>query len=722
MIPGKKIQDELTKLKKLVRNSKNYFNPNYKRFNDFRKFTFETTISKEEREVNNELNRPNIEANVGTAYISRLCGEFSKQEPSIEVSMDEGSNVDPQIVPVIEGHFRHIMEEAKKANTQYSTYRDGLSGGFCALEAMTDYANEKSFDQVIKFRKSKYPTMAGFDPLATDPHKGDGDYCFQLYPKTKKDFLEEYDVDIGKIKFPSAHSIEGFTWSFNNTEDDVLLICRMFRKKKKKIKINDVAGQKKAMTDDEYKKFSEEWMASGKMEQVPVIVRSRQSFDVTICCYIFIETMVLDYEETDFKYLPIVFVDGDSVDLYDDSRGSLMQFTRPYLYNTAGAQRLKNLGVQSLAGYLNTMSQHKYIVKKEAIPEERSYLDALTRVQQASTIVVNAFKDNNPAQPIPDPIMPVQPQAAPPEISSTISMADQIIQNELGSYDAALGINENQLSGVAIVEAATQSNAAAMPFVVNYIQALNQIALIVIDLMPKYYKTPMTLPIITQDGKRDSVPINQPGGLDFNYDSNIFQVKVTAGVNFNIQKSRALNQIIAMCQAAPGFAQFMQTKGLQVLIDNFDIRGSDILKKLAEEYEQEQQQMQQQQMQMAQQAQQNNPQMLNAHAKVFTATTQAQLQAKELQLKQQQLQTEIIADQADRDAALARAHAEEVRAQADEVRSNAELAMQHAEMKHQHAKDDIEMGHKIHQSNFQNDQLVQQSQQAQTQGENQNGQ
>lgn len=686
-MPGQKIQDKLPYLKKCVEKSYNYFQENYKRFNDFRKFVYETTISERERDVNNELSRPNIECNVLTAYQSRLCGEFSKQEPSIEVALDEGAQVDPQITTVIEGHFRHILEEAKSANTQYTTYRDALSGGFCVLNVTTAYANEKSFNQVIKIRKSKYPTMCGFDPLATDPHKGDGNYSFQCLPKTKEDFKNSYGIDPDGINFPASSAIEGFQWSFNNNIDDIILVCELFEKKKKKVKIHDVAG-KGSMTDDQYKKFTADWEAKGEMAPLPVSAKTRTTEMVTICRYVFIETMVLEYEETDYKYLPHIFVDGDSIDLYDNSRGSIKQLTRPYCYNAEGAQRLKNLGMQSLAGYLEMMSQHKYIIKKEAIPQEKSYLDALTRVQQASTLVVNAFKDNNPNHQIPDPIIPITPAAAPPEISNSITMADQIIQNELGSYDAALGINNNQLSGVAIVEGATQSNASAMPFVVNYVQAMNQVALSAVDLMGKYYKTPMTIPIIGKDGKRSAVKINQEGGMDFNYDSNVFQVKVTPGVNFNIEKSKALNQIIAMCQAAPGFAQFMQSKGLQVLLDNFDIRGIDILKKLAEEYEQEQAQMQQQQMQMAQAAQQNNPNMINANTKAQSAQSDAMLKAKQLQLQEQELQIRLQEAEAERQAALARASAEEVRAEA-------QLKMSHLDMQHKHGKDVIQMAHTI---------------------------
>lgn len=689
-IPGEKIQNELPALKKLVRNSQNHFRDNYRRFNDFRKFVYEKSITQSEEDVNNELGRPNIETNVLTAYQSRLCGEFSKQEPSFEVSKTEGAQIPDSVPVIVEGHLRHIMEEAKNANTQYEAYRDSLSGGFCPLKVFTEYANEKSFEQVLKVRKTKYPTMTGYDPLATEPHKCDGNYQFEMYPKTKEEFLATYDVDISKIKFPASSAIEGFSYSYNDGENDVLLICDLYKKKKKKTKIYYLSNNK-TYTEKEYEDFIKEWELQGNMEPAPIVVRERQTDIVTICRYTFIETMVLDYVVTDFKYLPLPLIDGDSINLYDDSRGSLRQMTRPYCYNAKGAQQLKNLGVQCLAHYLEMMAQHKYIIKKEAIPQEKSYLEALTRPQRASTIVVNAFKDNNPNHAIPEPILPVTPQAAPPEISNTISMADQIIQNELGSYDAALGINDNQLSGIAIVEAATQSNSAAMPYVVNYIQALNQVALILVDLMPKYYKFPTTIPIIDREGRRSAIRINDnddPNSVDFNYDSNLLQVKVTAGVNFAIQKSRALSQIIAMSKASPGFADFMQKKGLKVLLDNFEIRGSDILKTLADEYEQEQKQAAQQQMKMQQAMMQNNPNMVNAHTKQFDAQANAAFRAKELQFKEQELNMKIQTAQAERDASLARAEAEEVRAAAD-------LKMAHMDMKHKHVKETIELAHKI---------------------------
>lgn len=694
MIPSKKIQEELPALKKLVQNTNTYNNHNYERFNEFRKFVYETSITQKEKDINLDLNRPNIEANVTTAYISRLCGEFSKQEPSIEVSAEEGAQVNPAVIEFVENHARHILDEAKQSNTQYHTYRDSLSGGFGVMKVFTDYQSPKSFKQCIKIRKCKYPTLCGFDPYATEPHKGDGNYAFECYPMTKADFKSKYtDIDIDGIKFSGSDNIGGFSWSFNTGQDDVLLLCNMIKKKKKRTKILEIAdGQ--CLTEKEYKDFSEKWLSSGKLEQVPAVINSRYSNLETICQYVFIETMMLEYRETDYNNLNIIFADGDSIELYENKKGSIKEFNRPFVYNTKGAQQLKNLGLQALANYLESICQHKFIVMKEAIPEESEYMRALTEPQKSNTIVVNSMVDNDPNKMIPNPIIPLQPQSCPPEVSATIGMADQIIQNELGSYDAALGINNNQLSGIAIVEAATQSQAAAMPYVVNYMCALNQAAVIIVDLIPKYYKTPMTVPIIDREGKRSYQRINDqnnPNSIDVNYDSNVLNIRVTAGVNFAIQKARALQQIIALCQASPGFAKFMEMKGLKVLVDNIEIRGADILKDLAEKYLEEMQMQQQQAQAMQQQMMQNNPQMLDQKTKQFNAMANAKLKEKELQIKEQELELKGETIVAQHDAAIARAHAEEVRA-------NADIHIKTHDMDHRHHKELVETVHKVHES------------------------
>src|SRR5690606_16188324 len=179
-----------------------------------------------------------------------------------------------------------------------------------------------------------------------------------------------------------------------------------------------------------------------------------------------------------------------------------------------------------------------------------------------------------------------------------------LMQSILGTYDAALGINNKELSGVAIMQGAMHSNAASMPYTVGFMKGLNRVAQIMLDLIPKYYVTPRSIPTVRPDGKRSYELINTKGSPFMHYDARSLQVKVEAGVNFAVQKQISLETIIQLMQSSEIFANFINKKGLAVILDNIDIRGIDGLKQAAEQYmqelqqqEQEAQQMQQQQMQ-----------------------------------------------------------------------------------------------------------------------------
>jgi hypothetical protein len=592
---AKKHQDSLSRIKQNVEKSYEWFEDNYIRFNFFRKFVFDTSMSDDDVAILKSLKKPQIEFNIMEAYISRLLGEFSKQEPSISVLAEDGQQVDPEVIKYVEDHTRYILCDANKSSCEYEVYKDQLSGGFSVFKVTTDYLNEMSFDQTIKLSRAYDPTLCGFDPIARNPTKDDGRFCFELYPMAKEDFIEEYpDVNIEKFKF--TKSVEGFNWSYKNNKDDILLLCDYYEKKKKRVKIVKLASGV-VMPLKKYEELIELWNNEGNIAQPPAIIGKPRFTDVTtICRYIFVEGTVISYEETDYRYLPLVYVPGNDMLIRDGIGGSVSQMTRPYIYHAKGAQKLKNFAGQTLANEIENMIQHKWIAPKSAIPQEEDYLSAWKDPQQASVLIYNDTDENDGRQ-IPPP-REVQRVATPPEVSGAFNMVDHMMQSILGSYDAALGVNDNQLSGVAIVEAATQSNAAAMPYIVSFLAALTQVAQIIVDLIPKYFINPRAIPLLGIDGKKSYKTINQNNSPRMNYSANSLNVKVEAGVNFSVSKNRALSQIIALSQASPMFAQFINSEGLPILLDNIEIRGIDQLKMMAEKWMEEQKQKQ---AQMAQQ-------------------------------------------------------------------------------------------------------------------------
>jgi len=635
--------DSLERVKKNVSKSYMYFKDNYDRFHDYRKYVFKETINQQQRAMLQRLHRPIIEFNILESYISRLLGEFSKHEPSIEVSPAEGVPVPQAVLDVVEGHLRHIMHTANKDNFAYNVYQDLLSGGFSVAKVWTDYASPMSFEQQINLSRAFDPTLCGFDPMARARHKGDGEYSFEIYPMTEEDFLKKFpQVETSKLSFTrsmnDAGYLDSFNWSYkDNQNNKIVLVADYYEKKKKKTKIVKLADGR-VMTIKNYEKMQAYWEQEQFIEQIPVVVGEPRWTDLeTICCYKLIENQVLEYTETDYTYLPHVFVDGNSIDLTIGNTNTTYQMTKPYVYNAKGIQDLKNFAGIALANYLENMIQHKFIIKKEAIPQEQDYIEALNDIQQANTIVVNAYSENDPDKPIPDPIREVQNLPAPPEVMGAFQVTDPTTQTILGSFASNLGKNDNDLSGKAVIESSTVGNAAAMPYIVGYLAALTQIGNIVVDLMPKYIVGKRTIPVVAKDGKKSYRDVNTQGNPKIDYNERAIKVNIDAGVNFQVQKTQAMEQIVALMGASQEFSQFMNSpQGLEILVDNLTVYGSDRLKEAVPQWIASQQQQQQQAMAMQQQAMQNDPRMIKAQ----TEMQKVQLEAQQQQLDQQQQQIE----------------------------------------------------------------------------------
>ena len=674
-----------------------YWKPNARRFHRFQKFCFKSQLSPADKSSLNTAQKPCLEFNIVNAPLSRQVGEFSRQEPSIEVRKQWGAEVDPQVIEVVDGHIRHIFDEARKRNTQYNTYRDVMSGGYSNFKVHTEYAHEMSTDQVIKVCRSTNPTLVGYDPMAREVDKSDAEWAFELFPMDREQFKRDHpDIPLDQLSFLKFDG--EFNWSFRNQDQYVIMLADYYEKvktKKRIVRLADLSqftpevrqAFRQTMLKSDYKKAMQEWDSSYHVEQAPQPVEERESEFIHVRRTRLIENRIIEEKDTSFRHLNLVFVDGDSVVIQDDDTASMEQFTKPYIYHAEGLQRMTNFTGQVIANDFENMIQNKYMIAEEALPQQEDALDAWRTPQKADLLVFRAFSATNPDQPLPVP-QNVARVGLPPEVLASFNTSMQMLQNILGSYDASLAQNEQEISGTAIVEAATLSNGAAMPYIVNYMQSLTQVANIIVDLIPKYYRTPRTIPIIRKDGTKDYVPVNQEGGVDLNYDSNALHVMVEAGVNFAIAKNKALQQIIMLMKVSPEFAEFMNDVGLETLLDNIEFRNADLLKDKVKAWQQQKAKQKEQQpdpeamkaqamvqqLQMKQGIEQGKLQneMRKTQLKGEEISSKATLDAERLVLEKEKQENERIRTlmearetQQKNRVEIAKAHAEEVRARAD---------------------------------------------------------
>lgn len=684
---AKRYMDDLARIKKLVRNAHDYFKHNYDCYNEFRKFVFESSLTNDEVTLLMTINRPQLEFNVLEAYISRLLGEFSKQEPDIEVNAYDESQADSTTIKIVEQHLKHVFMDSNNEHTRYEVYKDLLSGGFSTLKVYTDYEHPMSMNQIIKLERCE-PTLCGFDKIARFSHKGDGKFCFQLFPKEKSEFEEEYpEIKVSSLTF--RRDFAGFNWTYQNANDQIIVVADYYEKKHKEetiVQVRDLG----VMSMKKYRKLVDEW---DDITVPPSIVgKPRKTFIDTVCRYRLIDNLVIDFEETDFSHLPLVFVDGNSLMLRSGLKsGAIRQITRPYVYHAKGAQRLKNFAGISLANEIENTVQHKFIVAKEALPKEEQFLSAYEDVQKQAVLVFNSVHESNPDMPINNPIREVQRVPAPPEIAQAFSGADSLIQNVLGSYDASLGINNNQLSGIAIVEAASQSNATAMPYIVGCLQGFQRIAEIYIDLMPKYFTTPRTLPVVDDEGRRHFVKINQPDGMPMDFDAHVLNVSVKAGASFQVQKSRTIMMVKEMMGMSPLFAQFIAEKGLNFVLDNMEGKGIEQLKSLTDEWLKEYQQEKQQ----AIQSQQQNPQMMKVQLEGAKLKQQEATSAQKFQIDLAKLKADEQKVLADLHIGQQSANVQLVKAMTERFAKQIDLEIKTKDLHHRHLKESIETHHKM---------------------------
>jgi hypothetical protein len=629
--------NKLDKMKSNISGFNRYFRDNFDRFNSARKFTFESSLTRENLAVLNHEKKPPLEFNIGEAYLSRLLGEFSKQEPTLNVS-SKSDKTDANLIYFLEKYLYQIIFDSNKDNLQYDVLSDTLSGGFSAVKVVDQYATPMSFDIESRIERFFDPTLCVFDKMARLSHKGDGKFSAELFPKLFDDVKNEYGNDIAQSIESAQQSFDGFDWTFSDDNNDkIVLLADYYEKTVKNVKIVKIAASidqpEQTMTEKQYEIFAENW-ASTRIEQVPVVISSRKSDIELIDRYIISGGSIIDHKSTEWRNLPHVFFDGNSKILRQTNQGSSYQLTRPFLFHAQGVQQLKNYAGQCLANELQNMVQHKIMMCVESVLEQ--YSEALKDYQAPNLLLFSAYDQDDPSKQLPPPT-PVVRAPIPPEIAQTFMLCDQTLQSILGSYDGALGINDNQLSGRAINAAANQSNPVALPFIVSYMKGWSQVGNILLERIKLNMSNRKTIKITDNKRKSVDIPINQRDGISLNYQPHDFEVNIEPGVSFEVQRSQAFQMIIQLMQTSSEFVDFMNNSGvgLETLLENVDIRGIDRLRQEVSNYLQEKKQKMAQMEQMQQQQAQQQMEM---------QAEQLKLMARPMDLKEQEIQLKAMKD------------------------------------------------------------------------------
>ena len=170
----------------------------------------------------------------------------------------------------------------------------------------------------------------------------------------------------------------------------------------------------------------------------------------------------------------------------------------------------------------------------------------------------------------------------PPDIPSALvnesGMAADEMKATTGVYDASLGAQSNEISGIAIRARMGQGDISALHYQDNLMATLNHLGRVLIDLIPKIYDSERTVRIMREDETHLPVRINVPvmgtNGkpmLINDLNQGTYDVRVKIGPSYATRRAEAADAMLQFIQVVPQAASV----AADLVARNMDWPGAD---------------------------------------------------------------------------------------------------------------------------------------------------
>ena len=528
-----------------------YFGENQVRGKDDMNFVLRDQWSAVERSEFSRLFKPAQTYNKLYDPIKKIAGEQRKNKPDLLVRSLTGKANQAQI-DLRADLVRTISYQSQNDLVYQTAFKQALMMGHGAFEIVLDYETPTSFNQVIRYELIPDVTRTSFDPTALKPHKGDGNFCGRQYVYNKQEFYATFPHVMNPVSYSDPRSLLDFQWETR----DAIVVCKYTRKEWFPIKIL-LLTDGTSVTEDTWEEMQKDIemrraLADGSqvvkdmiIKAIPEVHAERMSKDYFIRQYMLTQNQIIKYTDWPSKYLPLIFVDGDSNFINGQ------QYTRSFIHEAKDAQKFVNYVGSEIAAEIKNRRREQWLGTPDNILGE----EQMWRNPELQTGILIAK---------PDPKTGAMPQKMPPwELSGTL-----LSQFQRGCQDIReiLGFSETEalqgkdISGKARRERKLEGSMSAYVWFDNLNQAIEQGGRVVLDLLPVISGENERHMIISKaDGRTDSIILNKIVGQDEDgnptrentLDDDDYDIEIDTGPSFAVQKDIALEFMQQTLQAQP---------------------------------------------------------------------------------------------------------------------------------------------------------------------------
>lgn len=512
-----------------------YFGENVTRGKDDMNFVLRDQWSAVERSEFTRLFKPAMTFNKLYDVTKKVVGEQRKNKPDLIVRSLTGKSTQKQI-DLRADLVRTISYQSQNDLIYQAAFKQALMMGYGAFEICLEYEGPKSFNQVVRYDLVPDVTRTSFDPTALKPHKGDGNFCARQFLYTKEEFYATFPWVQNPVSYADPRSLLDFQWETRDT----IVVCKYNRKEWFPVKVY-LLSNGMTVTEDEWEDMQEAFairkqvassaMVVGDMilDDIPKIKAERNSKDYKIRQYMLTQNQIIEYTDWPSKYLPLIFVDGDSN--YINGQ----QYTRSFIHEAKDAQKFVNYVGSEVAAEIKNRRREQWI----GTPDNVFGNEQMWRNPELQNGILIAK---------PDPKTGAMPTKLPPwELSQSL-----LLQYQRGCQDMReiLGFSETEalqgrdMSGKARRERKLEGSMSAYVFFDNLNQAIEQGGRVVLDLLPVIAGEDERHMVVSKaDGRTDSIVLNQQmrdGSVENTLEAGDYDVEIDTGPSFAVQKDVAL--------------------------------------------------------------------------------------------------------------------------------------------------------------------------------------
>jgi hypothetical protein len=523
------------------------------------------------RTERDKYDKPCLTFNKLPTFVQQVCNAARQKKPSIKISPVD-SKTDKDTATVLNGIVRHI-EYSSDADVAYDTALEyAVTCGFGYYRILTEWCEDpEAWSQEIRISAIQDPFSVYLDPDSRKHDRSDMNWGFVIDRISRDEFRAQYGTENGR-GWSLDNYVSGDEW-IDGTSVQVAEYWWVEKKPRTvaliEAPVMDPYGMGTPAIDPNTGEAITE-QSTVDANEVPEgarIVRKRTIEERKIRCIKTNGHEILEEKEWAGKWIPIVPVYGKEIFIQGKRYlFSLVRFARDpqQLYNFYRTSEAETVSMGAKAPWIGYEGQFKSESWKTANTRNWAYLEV-------SPIMVNGAPAPLPQRNTFEP--PIQ------ALSIGASQASEDIKGALGMFDAAIGAQSNETSGIAIQRRQAESDVSNFHFGDNQARAQRHAGRIIVDLIPKVMDTEQEIRIIGEDERERVVTVNaqyiDENGKPREYilSSGKYDVTVKSGPSYSTQRQEAFD---LMTQFASAYPDLLKIAG-DIVFQNSDIPGADAL-------------------------------------------------------------------------------------------------------------------------------------------------